>query len=301
MGEKAEWLKIGTGGVVPMHFDPIVEKDDAGPGTVSGWASVFGNVDLQADIVMHGTFAKTLKDWRGSKRAIALTNGHDNSALGVVGHATSLTEMGYGLKLAGQWSSTSDAQAIRAKTKEGSVGGMSIFGPVIRASFEDREGQIIRIIHEAALLAVAITPVPANQDALITASKSLADLYPDDDDPKTKVWVCDMKSALSITSKEVRRAALDLLIKGYPATVAEPVVTPGAPPLASPATPAPTTSEPDDASAYALSIIGESGPRASAPGGEPSDSLADLLAIEKATTSFDLDAALAEFGQIDKE
>ncbi len=298
MSDKAEWLKVGTGGVVPMHFDPIVEKDDAGPGTITGWASVFGNVDLQDDIVMHGAFSKTIKDWQGSKRSIALTDGHDNSAKGTIGHATSLSETGYGLKLGGQYATTPDAQSIRAKVKGGSVGGMSMYGPVIRASFEDREGKVIRIIHEAALLAVGITPVPANQDALITASKSLADLYPDDDDPKTKAWICDMKSALSLSAKDVRNAALGLLIKAYPTATVEPAAVPGATP---PAPPASDQGGIDDASAYALSIIGESGPRQDAPGGEPSDSLADLLALDKATTSSDLDALLAEFGQIDKE
>jgi HK97 family phage prohead protease len=294
MAERAEWLKIGTGGVVPMHFDPIVEKDDAGPGSVTGWASVYGNVDLQDDIVMHGAFDKTIKDWKASKRVIALTNGHDNSAAGTVGHVTDLKSTSFGLKLSGVWAATDDAQSIRTKTKGGSVGGMSIYGPVIVASFEEHEQRIIRVAKEIALLAVGITPIPANQLSLITAAKSLDDLYGEDDDVKTKAWICDMKSALSLVSKDVRRLTLDALIKAYPsATVIEPPAAPGAAP---PAPPAPT-SVTDDASAYALSIIGESGPPSEAPGGEPIDSLAGLRAVEAAATQADLDALLAEINQ----
>ena len=286
----AEWLRIGTGGVVPMHLGTVA-KDGSDPGMVEGWASVYNVVDGQDDVVVPGAFAKTIKDWKSGSRAIVLTNGHDNTPNGVVGSVTDLKETSYGLKLAGKFSSAPSAQEIRTKAKEGHIGGLSIFGPIIRKSFESRDGRDIQVIHEAGLWAVGLTPIPANDKALVTASKS-GDVVDEQDDPLSDVWICDMKSALSITSKTVRKTAIDLLVRAAYPTIGEAAKT------ADPAEPAVAakTSELADASTYALSVIGESGPSNSSPGGEPNDSLADLLALEKSTTSSDLDAMLAELG-----
>lgn len=302
VGDKAEWLRIGVGGIVPLHVDPVAEKDDTGNGSLTGWASVYNVVDQQDDIVLRGAFAKTINDWRASSRQIALTNGHDNTPNGVIGSAKSLAETPYGLKMVAGYASTPDAQAVRAKVTEKHVGGLSIYGPIIRKSYEIRDGREIQVIHEAGLWAVGVTPMPANEKSLITVAKSLEDLYGDEDDPRTKAWVCDMKSALTITSKTVRAAALDLLVKAYPGTSSTaPATDPATPSSPPPDGVAAKATALDDASAYALSVIGESGPSQGAPGGEPSDSLADLLTLEKSATLTDLDAMLAEFGTSAKE
>jgi HK97 family phage prohead protease len=291
VGDKAEWLRIGVGGIVPIHLDSVAEKDDTGPGTVTGWASVYNVVDQQDEIVIRGAFAKTIKDWAGSNRVIPLTNGHDNSPAGVIGSVKSLSETPYGLKLAGSYSSAPSAQDVRMKAKEGHVNGLSIFGGVINKSYETRDGRDISILHEVGLMAVGLTPMPVNSKALITASKSLK---ADDEDSLSEVWICDMKSALAITSKAVRKTAVDLLVKSaYPTIVAA---------TGSNATGDTTdvvvkANALDEASVYALGIIGESGPGTSSPGGEPSDSLADLLALEQVATTSELDAMLRDFGQ----
>jgi HK97 family phage prohead protease len=289
VGDKAEWLRIGVGGIVPLHLDPAVAKDDSATGTLTGWASVYNVVDQQDDIVMHGAFAKTIELWKSKGRTIALTNGHDNSPTGVIGSAASLAETPYGLKMVASYASTPDAQVIRAKVKEKHVGGLSIYGPIVKKSYETRDGREIQVIHEAGLWAVGVTPMPANEKSLITAAKSL-----EEEDPLSDVWICDMKSALAITSKTVRRIAVDLLVKSaYP--------TLGTPPVAidqaTPSIVAVKANALDEASVYALGIIGESEPATTALGGEPKDSLADLLALEQVATTSELDAMLRDFGQ----
>jgi hypothetical protein len=167
------------------------------------------------------------------------------------------------------------------------LNGLSIFGPIFGKSFETIDGKEIRILKEVGLASVGLTPMPANTDALVLAAKSHQD---EDDDPLSDVWICDMKAALTITSKTARKAAVDLLVRTQyqlPAPVVEPD--------GGDTTPDEKDGGLDDAARYALSIIGESGPDTSPPGGEPSDSLAGLFAsLDAEKTKSELDGLEAE-------
>jgi HK97 family phage prohead protease len=238
---------------------------------------------------------------------IALTNAHDNAPSGVIGSVTKAQDMPYGLKLRFKYSSAPDAQAIRTKAKEGHIGGLSIFGPIISHAYENRAGRDLRIITEAGLWAVGLTPMPVNTKALVTSAKAKGRAGGRDED-LSEVWICDMKSALAITVPAARKAAVDLLVKSqYNIGVVDrpaPAATTNdgggtAAPTAAPS----TTTEPvtgvDDASTYALNLIGEPGPDGKSPGGESgSGSLADqlLATLGAATTSADIEALAAEIG-----
>jgi HK97 family phage prohead protease len=278
-----EWLRIGIGGVVPIQWN--VSKADGDPGSLDGYASVWNVVDQQDDVVVRGAFRKTLQEWRASKRVIPLVLDHEHSSAGVVGSLRAAAEDTFGLKFTAQFSGVVEAQKARQKAKEGHLAGLSIFGPIFKKSFETRDGREIRILHELGLMEVSLTPFPANDRAVVSAAKTGA---------LPEAWVTDMRAALSIGSPLVRKNAVDqLVVMQYrsgttPADPVEPNQDGGT-------GPAP---DPDDASKYALAIIGQSGPGSSPPGGEPTDSLAELLAHTEATTvSHQLDALAAELGK----
>jgi hypothetical protein len=282
-----EWLRIGIGGVVPIQWD-VSKADD--PGTLTGWASVYNVVDQQDDVVMPGAFRKTLTEWRSSKRVIPLTLDHQNSAEGVIGSLAKVEDTAYGLKTTFRFADIGKAQDARKLARDGHLNGLSIWGPIFAKSFETVAGKSVRILREVGLRFVGLTPIPANDSSLVLTAKV------DDKTPSLpEAWVTDMRAALSIVSPRVRKSAVDQLVvmqyqpgKSDPAEpnndsgAGDPAVAPNA--------------DPDDAAKYALSII--SGPGDSPPGGEPSDSLADLMAsVEATTVSSQLESLAAELGK----
>jgi HK97 family phage prohead protease len=281
-----EWLRIGIGGVVPIQWD--VSKADGDPGSLQGYASVWNVVDQQDDVVVRGAFRKTLQEWRASKRVIPLVLDHEHSSAGVVGSLKAAVEDTFGLKFTAQFSGVAEAQNARQKAKEGHLAGLSIFGPIFKKSFETRDGREIRILHELGLMEVSLTPFPANDRAMVSAAKTGG---------LPEAWVTDMRAALSIASPGVRKSAVDQLVvmQYQPGKAAADPAEPnndsgGGDPVAAP------NADPNDAAKYALSII--SGPGDSPPGGEPSDSLADLMAsVEATTVSSQLESLAAELGK----
>lgn len=284
--DQAEWLRIGVGGMVPIHWE-VSKADQNGPGTLEGWASVYNVVDQQDDIVIPGAFRKTLQEWRASKRTIPLMADHDHTSDGVIGSLKSATETPYGLRFVADFASTAKAQNLRTLAKEKHLTGLSIFAPIIKKAFEVRDGREIRLLQELGLMEISMTPFGANLDALVTAAKSGVTPGGVDLDDE---WIADMGAALTIKSKTVRSTTIDMLVSskyGKPATT-------GQPPAGQPAGKT-DPADSDDAAKYALALIGESGPGTSSPGGEPADPLADLLeSTTVAKTSADLDALAAE-------
>jgi HK97 family phage prohead protease len=113
-----------------------------------------------------------------------------------------------------------------------------------------------------------------------------------------ELWVADMRAALSLNAATVRKTAVDALVADLYGPTPDVDDSGGE---TDPPADADSTNV-DDAALYALSIIGESGPDTSPPGGKPSDSLADLLApLETAGTTTELDALEAELKQMGQE
>lgn len=380
----SEWLRIGVDGVVPFRVDASKAADD--PGTLTGWASVYGVVDQQDDVVVAGAFRKTLQDWRASKRVIPLTLDHENTAEGTIGSLAAASDSAYGLKATFRFSSTSKAQDARTKAIEGHLNGLSIFGPIIQKSFETVGDRPVRILREVGLMTVGLTPLPANTDALVTVAKAVVDTpwdgsagrftpeqwrrsclidtgvgevtskqryklpvkEPDGDlnrngvhaaagrlgqvqvsaekkaaaaralvryygemgeEPPQGVrqlakqaalsdeWVADMKAALAIGSPAAQKAAVDSLVAdmyGAAPTLGEQVPEGETPP----GEPGGDGDGQDEAAKFALALIGESGPGERPPGGEPSDSLAELLASQEAVNvSAELEDLMAQLGK----
>jgi len=273
-----EWLRLGVGGVVPVSWD-LTSKGGADHGELEGWASVYNVVDEQDDIVVHGAFKRTLDRWRASGNTITLTKGHDMSSEGVIGSLSYAEDQPYGLRIRAKYASTPSAQEQRTLAKEGHVRGLSIFGPIFQQADTVRSGKAIRVLKEVGLLAIALTPYPANTMALLSAAKTGTTVAA----PPDPRWEEDMRAALRISSPLVRRAAIESLMKArYPeATLLQAGPDSGA--GASQGDDVGSkTGQMDEAAMYALSLIGESGPDSGPPGGDSNPSLVDLEAIASA-------------------
>jgi HK97 family phage prohead protease len=164
-----EWLRLGSGGVVPITWD-VTSKSDSGG--LEGWASVFNVVDDQDEIVVPGAFKKTLAEWRQSGRTIPLSKNHEFAVDSVIGSLKSAEETPYGLRIQAGFASNPDAQKARGLAREGHLRGLSIAGPIFKSSGTIRNGKQIRVLQEVGLAQIALTAYPANTSAMTTAAKA---------------------------------------------------------------------------------------------------------------------------------
>ncbi len=255
----SEWLRIGVGGVVPIQWE--VSKADHGTGELSGVASVYNVVDLQDDIVRPGAFKAFIAKWQRSNMAIPLVLDHQHDTDGIIGSVSKLEETQNALRFTAKFSSVAKAQNARTLAKEGHLNGLSIFGPVIKHSFIQKDGRTIRELSELDLMELSLTGFPAQTGARSTAVKSALTA----NDKSDEQWISDMQAALAIKSPTARKAAVDDLVRAMY----------GGTNLATPSGPAepPKTPEGDgadgsgvDAAKYALDVLGYSGE----PGDDPS-------------------------------
>lgn len=201
------------------------------------------------------------------------------------------------------------ARACLIDTGEGDAASKSRY----KLPVKEPDGTVNRAgAHAAAgALAGARGGVTATPEQMMAAAKTLVRIYKSDlsEDPPGGLmkmagmasaslalpdsWVTDMRSALGISVPEARDAAVGLLVKSQYGTVLDPPADPGD---GDPGGEEGGEGDADDAAAkYALDIIGEFEPGGSPLDGEPSDSLAGLLAsADAAKTQSELTALEAE-------
>jgi HK97 family phage prohead protease len=151
---------------------------DDGSGEVEGYAAVFGNVDLQGDMILRGAFKRTLAHWRNAKGRIPLVDGHmaaDQDRL--LGSVTNAKEDDTGLKFRAIFSKVQRAQDARTKAVEGHLSGVSIGwlpdpGVPDAISFQEGADGIVRVLKAIRLLEISLTPIPANPEAVLTSAKA---------------------------------------------------------------------------------------------------------------------------------
>ncbi|WP_018130706.1 HK97 family phage prohead protease [Effusibacillus pohliae] len=159
-----------------VYLDYSVEfkasKDEKG--VIEGYASTFGNVDRQLDIVMAGAFA-------GGRTKVPIFGMHNpREGIGVGRVKEDEKGLFITIKLAVD---NEDSEILRerakeyyAMAKEGIIERMSIGFRTLDAEYQPKKigGQekIVRLIKKADLLEVSLVPIPANDLARITGVKS---------------------------------------------------------------------------------------------------------------------------------
>jgi HK97 family phage prohead protease len=143
----------------------VKAADDAG--NFEGYAAVFNNVDLGADVILPGAFTR-VKTTRSGRLKLALF--HDLTRL--VGSAE-FRQDDHGLFIKGKVNqNVSYARDAYALMQDGTLDSMSIGFNTIEDAIETRNGQSVRVIKQAELWEASIVPFGMNPEAQVTSVKS---------------------------------------------------------------------------------------------------------------------------------
>lgn len=162
-------------------------------GSMTGYAAVFNNVDLGGDVMVPGSFQKTVAE-NLPKGNIKLYDSHriyagTEAILGVVKRAE---EDAYGLNVTAAFSSVQSAQDVRMKIKEGILSSMSFGFDIIRDSVETLNtnglAERVRKILEVRLYEVSVVAWGMNPKAYIAGAKSRVPLSDFSFAPIEHVW-----------------------------------------------------------------------------------------------------------------
>jgi len=138
-------------------------------GEFVGLASTFGNVDLQADIVLPGAFSRSLAEHRSAGTTPAMLWSHRTDE--PIGTWSDLKESSAGLEVRGKL--TLDVQRAadaHALMKDGALS-LSI-GYMVAESEYDGEGN--RLLKAVDLFEISAVSIPANPQARISDVKSIS-------------------------------------------------------------------------------------------------------------------------------
>lgn len=140
-------------------------------GIISGYASVFGNVDSYGDIVVKGAFKSFLKRVEETGKVIPVFYGHNmEDPKANIGKAVELREDGRGLFFKAQLDLSGDTygRVVYEQLKDGRLDSMSFGYSVIDAKMSDKGYEL----KELELYEISVVPIPANREAVITEVKA---------------------------------------------------------------------------------------------------------------------------------
>lgn len=135
-------------------------------GTFSGYASVFGTVDLHQEIVSKGAFNESLKKWKHRQQMPKMLWQHDPKI--PIGLWQNIYEDDYGLFVKGKLLlDIQQGKEAYFLLKSGVVDGLSIGFEVVKAQKKDKK----RILKEIDLYEISLVTFAANPAAKVTAYK----------------------------------------------------------------------------------------------------------------------------------
>ena len=144
-----------------------VALDDVEPdGSFSGYASLFGRVDLGRDVVERGAFSRSLAE-RGAAGVRMLFQHDPNQPIGAW---TEIREDGRGLFVRGRLTpGVAKSREVLELMRGGALDGLSIGFRAVRAKSDPRSG--VRRIMEADLWEISVVTFPMLPDARIDMVK----------------------------------------------------------------------------------------------------------------------------------
>lgn len=174
--------------------------DVAESGVFSGYASVFGAVDLGQELVMPGAFAKSLAEKGADGIRMLFQHNPDEP----IGHWLAIDEDSHGLKVRGRINTdVARGREVLALMQAGGLDGLSIGFKTIRARTEAATG--VRHIIEADLWEISIVTFPMLPEARVSAVKAGAALP----------TVRDFERWLVRDAGLTRRQARTVITKGF--------------------------------------------------------------------------------------
>jgi len=154
-----------------LAFDQAAIKfaNGGAQGVFEGYASVFGVVDSDGDIIEPGAFAQALKN---QSRAVAMFFNHRRNEI-PVGKWLELSEDNKGLYVRGELTpGNPQSEALKAAMVHGTVGGMSV-------GFSAAKGDVTSIAtgysfrNVSRLSEISVCTFPANEAATVSTLKSM--------------------------------------------------------------------------------------------------------------------------------
>lgn len=152
--------------IVPVEWKAA--DDDAN--VLEGYASTFGNVDLQYDVIAQGAFKNTIPAVR--KGDVPFLADHNASVRDVLGTLVDASEDSKGLRIKVKFADDADAQAIRTKMLGKHVKKMSIGYQPMQWRYETRGDDRVRVLEDIKLWEVSAVVFPANPEAVIDRVKT---------------------------------------------------------------------------------------------------------------------------------
>lgn len=170
-----------------------------GDGIFAGYASVFGELDKQNEIVAPGAFTRSLRQWQQQGRGPAMLWMHDPTQ--PIGLWQSLGEDKNGLAVQGRLAlRTQKGSEAYELLKIGALTGLSIGYRVI-SSRVDAERKA-RVLTDVDLFEISLVTFPANEEARVSTVKS--------PEPKQRRSVADDRRQLREAALRLKRAAKKL-------------------------------------------------------------------------------------------
>lgn len=164
-----------TAGVHRMQIKSFELKngavDEVGR-TFEGYASTFNNTDRVGDVIKPGAFTKTIDEGLRSKKIKILWQHYEP-----LGMPIEMREDSHGLFVKGRISRTRLGDEAIELMKDGVVDKLSIGFDIPNGKQDYDSNSRIRTIHEIKLHEFSLVTFPANEEAAITAVKSLEDRF----------------------------------------------------------------------------------------------------------------------------
>ncbi len=180
-------------------------EDVSGDGSFSGYASLFGAVDLGRDVIEPGAFAASLK--RRGPGDIRMLYQHDPDQ--PIGRWLSIREDARGLHVEGKLSlGVARAREVHELMKSGALDGLSIGFQTLRARNEAKAG--VRRILSADLWEISVVTFPMQPGARVTAVKAASALA-----PPAELTRRDLERRLTRDAGLTRRQARGLIARGH--------------------------------------------------------------------------------------
>ena len=196
---KADWSASGR---QHKRVDLALE-DVSGDGSFSGYASLFGTVDLGRDVIEPGAFAASLK--RRGAGDVRMLYQHDPDQ--PIGRWLSIREDQRGLHVEGKLSlGVARAREVHELMKSGALDGLSIGFQTVRARSEAKAG--VRRILSADLWEISVVTFPMQPGARVTAVKAAGYGCP-------TLTVRELERRLTRDAGLTRRQARGLIAHGH--------------------------------------------------------------------------------------
>ena len=166
------------------HFE-IKSQPDDGAGYITGYGSIFGNVDSYGDTVAKGAFSKTIADAKSGFvqwPAFLLQHGDSTSDGKMpIGIWTDMDEDERGLKMTGKLANTKrgrDAYALLKMKPRPALNGLSI-GYRAKDFEIHKSGPVKRTLKAVDLVEVSLVTFPANSKATVLSVKAYSEPKPE--------------------------------------------------------------------------------------------------------------------------